>query len=72
MIERIGQNESYALEHICFAPMTYAGQKASIGQCTVQSIYGYFSNSMEKFNWTEPDAEGNEKNYLNTLNKCFT
>lgn len=70
-IEKIGRNEPYALEHICFAPMTYAGQNATIEQCTVQSIYGYFANSMERFNRTEPDAEGNVKNYLNELNKCF-
>lgn len=71
-IEQIGRNESYALENICFAPMTYAGEKATIGQCTVQSIYGYFGNSMRKFNRTDTDFEGNELNYLNALIKCFT
>lgn len=72
MIERIGRNKYFALENICFAPVTYAGQNATIDQCTVQSIYGYFGNSMEKFNWTESDAEGHVQNYLNILNKCFT
>lgn len=52
--------------------MTYAGKNATIGQCTVQSIYGYFGNSMQKFNRTDVDAEGNELNYLNVLIKCFT
>lgn len=68
----IGHRQSYALEKICFAPMTYAGQNAMIEQCTVQSIYGYFSNSMTNFNYTVPDNEGNVENYLNKLNKCLT
>lgn len=70
--ERIGINQSYALEKICFAPMTYAGRNATLKQCTVQSIYGYFANSMTKFNHTGLDNEGNVENYLNILHKCLT
>ena len=61
------------LQNICYAPVTYAGSKTELSQCTVQSIFGYFQNSFRVFNETSGPNENNITiNYLNTLNKCMT
>lgn len=70
-IEQIGQNESKGLEKICFAPMTLAGEKPKLEKCVVQSVLGYFGNSLERLRATSVDGEY-ELNYLNDLNGCFT
>lgn len=68
-IEDIGQSEGKGLEKICFAPMADS-QKSGVSNCVVQSLFGYFSNSLEKFRAVIED-EGYEVNYLNTLDKCL-
>lgn len=61
------------LEHICFAPVTYAGEKPKLDQCTIQSIFGYFTNSFEQFNETTEDFDtGIVRNYLNRIDECMT
>lgn len=61
------------LEHICFAPVTYADEKPALDQCTVQSTFGYFGNSFEVFNRTSEDFQtGIVRNYLNRLDECMT
>lgn len=70
-IEQIGQSESKGLENICFAPMTYANEKTKLEQCTVQSVFGYFQNSIENFLNTYDD-DGYEINYLNKMEKCLS
>lgn len=71
-VEQLGQSTSNGLEMICFAPMTYAYEKQTLDKCTVQSIFGYFQNSIEIFLLNSTDIEGNDDNYLNKLDKCFT
>lgn len=70
-IERLGEN-GMKIENICFAPMvTEESEKPTVSQCVVQSLYGYFNNSME--NLFETDKEnGYVTNYLNKLDKCLT
>ncbi|XP_055608436.1 NPC intracellular cholesterol transporter 1 homolog 1b [Uranotaenia lowii] len=69
-IEQLGQEDGTGLEKICYSPMTAPGQKTELSQCTIQSVFGYFKNSLIKFNTTFSDAEGFEVNYLNTINDC--
>lgn len=74
-IEQIGQmdGDGKGLEHICFAPVTYADEKPALDQCTVQSIFGYFGNSFDEFNRTSDDFQtGLVRNYLNRLDECMT
>jgi Niemann-Pick C1 protein len=61
-IEDLGQSEGEGLEKICFAPMTQVDEKTKLYQCTIQSILGYFKNSIEVFNTSE--------NYLKTIDTC--
>lgn len=70
-IERIGASNGNGLEKICFAPMTYANQKTKLEQCTVQSLFGFFKNSMDNFLFTDNTGEF-EVNYLNKLDKCLS
>lgn len=70
-IEEIGQQEEKGLEKICFAPMVTSGEPTeSVSQCVVQSIFGYFENSLEKFRESR-EENGFTVNYLNRLDKCF-
>lgn len=69
-IENIGKDESNSLEKHCFAPMIYAGTQPTISQCVVQSVLGYFHNSLEELRKTD-EIDGFTENYLNKLNKCF-
>lgn len=70
IIEKIGQNDSMGLENICFAPMSHDGDERDVSQCTVQSVFGYFSNSIEKFE-RSVTIGGYIENYLNILDKCL-
>ncbi|XP_058443946.1 NPC intracellular cholesterol transporter 1 homolog 1b [Malaya genurostris] len=69
-IEQIGQEEGAGLEKICYAPMTAAGKETELSECTVQSVFGYFQNSYDKFNDVYTDIEGYEMTYLNIINDC--
>lgn len=69
-IEDIGKDVS-GLEKICFAPMTTADEEPKVSQCVVQSLFGYFGNSMEDFNKSVEDDKGYTINYLNKLDKCM-
>lgn len=75
IIEQIGQNDGKdkGLEHICFAPVTYAGEKPTLDHCTIQSIFGYFGNSFDEFNKSSEDFDtGIVRNYLNRIDECMT
>ncbi|KAK7869123.1 hypothetical protein R5R35_006589 [Gryllus longicercus] len=67
----IGQKENKGLEKICFAPMSsvFTGT-VNVEQCVVQSIWGYYQNSIENFNYTDTDPDGYITNYLDTFKKC--
>ena len=67
---QLGQNEGEGLERICYAPVRndFTGP-TTVELCTVQSIWGYFQNNLDKFN--QIDASGpHEINYLDHLYKC--
>lgn len=59
------------LNKICYAPMLYPGEEATVENCVVQSIYGYFQNDMEFFESEYLDSEGYTVNYLNHLEDCL-
>lgn len=50
--------------------MTRAGDKPILRECVVQSILGYFDNSLEELRDSYED-NGFIINYLNKLDKCF-
>jgi Niemann-Pick C1 protein len=68
---QIGSEEGSGLEKICFAPLTshFTGPP-HVGQCAVQSVWGYFQDNEELFNETETDPEGFVVNYLDHFVKC--
>ncbi|KAF2904777.1 hypothetical protein ILUMI_01402 [Ignelater luminosus] len=63
-IEELGQSKKAGLQNICFAPMSspFTAQNDMLS-CTIQSILGYFGNSIESFNASS--------NYLETLTTCL-
>nr|XP_040228141.2 NPC intracellular cholesterol transporter 1 homolog 1b [Anopheles coluzzii] len=69
-IEQLGQAEGRGLEQICFAPMTQVGAQTVLSECTVQSVFGYFKNSLAEFNRTGTDLNGFVVNYLDKINGC--
>uniref|UniRef100_A0A182JGB1 Uncharacterized protein n=1 Tax=Anopheles atroparvus TaxID=41427 RepID=A0A182JGB1_ANOAO len=69
-IEQLGQDEGRGLERICYAPMTAVGAETVLSECTVQSVFGYFKNSLASFNNSGTDQQGYVVNYLNKLNEC--
>lgn len=70
-IEQLGQEDDEGLENFCFAPMVQFDEKTKLIQCTVQSIFGYFDNSLASFNRSSV-INGFTRNYLDTLNECFS
>lgn len=70
-VEQIGHDETKGLEKICFAPMVSSDQEPdSVSQCVVQSIFGYFGNSIDTFRKSDV-IDGYTVNYLNTLDNCI-
>ncbi|XP_058063255.1 NPC intracellular cholesterol transporter 1 homolog 1b [Anopheles bellator] len=69
-IEQLGQAEGRGLQRICYAPMTAVGEETQLPECTIQSVFGYFKNSVATFNSTSIDRDGYEVNYLDKLNGC--
>ncbi|XP_069696663.1 NPC intracellular cholesterol transporter 1 isoform X2 [Periplaneta americana] len=70
-IVEIGKANGNGLEKICFAPLTspFTGPPR-VGQCVVQSIWGYFQDDLGTFEDTEVDPEGFLVNYLDHIIKC--
>uniref|UniRef100_A0A7G3ABJ9 Putative cholesterol transport protein n=1 Tax=Lutzomyia longipalpis TaxID=7200 RepID=A0A7G3ABJ9_LUTLO len=69
-LTELGQDMDLGLERICFAPIIYPGEVPTLDQCTVQSIFGYYGHDFVKFNESRIDANGFERNYLNTIISC--
>lgn len=69
-VEQLGFDEGKGLDKICFAPVVYPGQEATLNDCTVQSFFGYFGNSLDNFNEVRPDGFGFNTTYLDTIIKC--
>ncbi|KAL6429081.1 hypothetical protein ACFW04_008102 [Cataglyphis niger] len=70
-ILQLGQETDEGLEKICYAPVQseFIGP-VTLDLCTVQSVWGYFQNSINEFNKTEIFEEY-ESNYLDHLYKCM-
>ncbi|XP_070150213.1 NPC intracellular cholesterol transporter 1 isoform X4 [Polyergus mexicanus] len=69
-IKRIITSNNYTLADICFAPLTgpFTGP-TTVSQCAIQSIWGYWQDSLEKFESSED--EGNYTvNYLDHFRVC--
>ncbi|KAJ8956647.1 hypothetical protein NQ318_014001 [Aromia moschata] len=70
-IKAIGQNKSYSLDKICFAPLRSEGQtETSVEECVIQSIWGYYQDSIETFDSTGEDPNGYKTNYLDQFMTC--
>ncbi|XP_060521524.1 NPC intracellular cholesterol transporter 1 isoform X2 [Cylas formicarius] len=69
-IKAIGSNTTHGFERICFAPLRNAEDIPTLDQCAVQSIWGYYQDSVEVFDETDVDPDGFELNYLDTFLKC--
>ena len=63
--------EGNSLNDICYAPLSspFTGP-ITTSQCVVQSVWGYFQNDIETFNFNDTDSEGYETNYLDHIKKC--
>lgn len=67
-IEKIGQVEGYGLEKICYAPLVSPfSTPVTISDCVIQSIWGYYQDSLETFNIT---SEAGSVNYLDHFKAC--
>ncbi|XP_076173454.1 NPC intracellular cholesterol transporter 1 homolog 1b isoform X2 [Ptiloglossa arizonensis] len=69
-ILQLGQDVGEGLERICYAPVRsdFTGP-TTLDLCTVQSVWGYFQNDLERFNRTQRSGT-NERNYLDHLYEC--
>ncbi|XP_043263992.1 NPC intracellular cholesterol transporter 1 homolog 1b-like [Colletes gigas] len=69
-ILRIGEEVGEGLERICYAPVQneFTGP-TTLDLCTVQSVWGYFQNDLERFNATDT-SDSYERNYLDHLYEC--
>ncbi|XP_034241218.1 NPC intracellular cholesterol transporter 1 homolog 1b-like [Thrips palmi] len=70
-IQDLGREEGMPLESVCFAPLQndFTGP-VTIDKCTIMTIWGYFQNSVEKFN-KEGEKNGLKTNYLNVIYDCL-
>lgn len=69
--EQIKNIDGNALKEICFAPLTRPeDEERDVEHCVVQSVWGYFGNSLETFDETS-NEHGFEENYLDRFLKCF-
>lgn len=73
--ESVTMNQTVNLKEICFAPLitsyVLAERDMEVGDCTVQSVWGYFQDSLDNFDATDTDPNGYETNYLDQFLKCF-
>lgn len=70
-VKALGANTSHSFDKICFAPLRSAGQNTtSMKECVVQSIWGYFKDSIEDFNATGIDPKNFTTNYLDKILSC--
>ena len=68
---QLGREDGQPLEKICFAPLhnQFSGP-VTVDKCTIQTIWGYFQNSLETFN-IEGEKDGFKTNYLNVIYDCL-
>jgi len=69
-IKSIITPNNYTLADICFAPLTgpFTGP-TTVSKCAIQSIWGYWQDSLEKFENSEED-NNYTVNYLDHFRVC--
>ncbi|XP_067640967.1 NPC intracellular cholesterol transporter 1 homolog 1b [Eurosta solidaginis] len=70
-IEALTTENSVTLADVCYAPLLYAGEKATVKNCVVQSIYGYLQNDLATLDVEYEADNGYTNTYLNTLAECI-
>ncbi|XP_012153839.1 Niemann-Pick type C-1a isoform X5 [Megachile rotundata] len=70
-IKQIVTPNNYTLADICFAPLTspFTGPPTA-SQCVIQSIWGYWQDSMDNFDSTSVDDDNFTVNYLDHFRVC--
>ncbi|XP_074113620.1 Niemann-Pick type C-1a isoform X4 [Cotesia typhae] len=69
-IKNISTKNNYTLADVCFAPLTNAFTgPPTVNKCTIQSIWGYWKDSVKDFNSTSEEA-GFTITYLDHFKKC--
>nr|XP_034176148.1 NPC intracellular cholesterol transporter 1 isoform X4 [Osmia lignaria] len=70
-IKQIVTPNNYTLAHICFAPLTgpFTGPP-TVSQCVIQSMWGYWQDSLENFDSTSVDDDNFTVNYLDHFRTC--
>ncbi|XP_071876115.1 Niemann-Pick type C-1a isoform X5 [Bombus fervidus] len=70
-IKKIITPNNYTLANICFAPLTspFTGPP-TVSQCVIQSIWGYWQDSVETFDYTTVDDDNFTVNYLDHFRVC--
>ncbi|XP_070495795.1 NPC intracellular cholesterol transporter 1 isoform X3 [Chironomus tepperi] len=71
--ESIKEIDGGSLKNICFAPLRspYIDEEVDVSQCVVQSVWGYFQDSIDTFEDTSTDPDGFTVNYLDRFLECF-
>lgn len=70
-IKALGHGTGHSFEKVCFAPLRGVGEnETKIEQCVVQSIWGYYKDSIEDFDENSTDPSGYPTNYLDKFLKC--
>lgn len=70
-IKALGNGTGYSFDKVCFAPLRRVGEKhTTVDQCVVQSIWGYYKDSIENFEENGTDPSGFKTNYLDKFLKC--
>lgn len=64
-------DEVTGLKDICFAPLASSMTERTVDSCAIQSLWGWFQDDEDTFDFTEDDSNGFETNYLDHLLKCF-
>ncbi|XP_033357114.1 NPC intracellular cholesterol transporter 1 isoform X6 [Bombus vosnesenskii] len=70
-IKKITTPNNFTLANICFAPLTspFTGPP-TVSQCVIQSIWGYWQDSVEAFDYTTVDDDNFTVNYLDHFRVC--
>ena len=70
-IKKITTLNNYTLANVCFAPLTspFTGP-VTASQCVIQSIWGYWQDNVETFDYTTIDDDNFTVNYLDHFRVC--
>ncbi|XP_017762316.1 PREDICTED: Niemann-Pick C1 protein isoform X5 [Eufriesea mexicana] len=70
-IKQITTPNNYTLANICFAPFNspFTGP-STVSQCIIQSVWGYWQDSIETFDYSIIDEDNFTVNYLDHFRVC--